>query len=963
MDNLPKRSTCEVILDSCFFYVFSCLMNKKTHIGIYVVVFIFFGLFSTIQSAVITASLTGGNWNVGSTWTGGVAPAAGDDAIIPAGITVNLTTNQSITNCTVQGTGILNLNTNTRTLTVTGNFIMNGTSAINGNVATRVITVAGNYSVIAGANVIVQDVGLRVTGTALIAGTLTFNTGATAFKSFGNLTITGTFNNTTSSAPFTIVGNMTNNGTFNSGAGRVTFTGAASINNTISGTAVLTSFSGGITINKGATADVLEVTCPIALTPTAASNELVPTRGFFKISSASTFTPFFANKNAGSPYDVAAAAGLWLNHASAVLLSRTAGGNASAWSIEGVLRVTSGTINIGSATDDWLAPRAGSTIEIQGGVVNVSGRVSQVGAIWTWLQSGGLLKVPTVATASSARPPFNMELTTQVLTMSGGTINIQRAGGTATGDNSGFYCKSTAAATGMTGGMIQIGNASTPAGNVIEIESTPAVYNVGVNSANVTARISNNNLTVRNNLSITDGIFDMNALDMTVGGNWSNTSSIADPYLQGVRTVTFNGSATAQTISNTGNLNGTTFYRVVINNTFASSPQIALSANMVVTNTLVMTQGVTDMGGNTFTLGASAAAPGTLICTPANNNFMANGTFRRYFATATVANASSTGLFPMGNLTNADYYASFYVTCPTTAPTTGGVVSVSYNDPNTVSTVSFADGTQTIVKRHDEVWTVSSSALAGGSYNLRADRTFTAPAVGATTDLRLTLIGSVVGSSVAPGGTVLIPQVNRTGLTVGNLTNNFYIGSIDAVNSPLPIELLTFTVIPINKKEVLVDWSTATEKNNDYFEIEKTIDGINYEFVGKQNGNGNSNTKNSYSLIDHQPKKGLSYYRLKQVDLNGDLSYSPLAAVNLGAADEISYSLYPNPNKGEFTIVGNVEGGELSIYNVVGQKVEYRINSKTNSSITIDCFGLSSGIYFINMKLGSETKTQKFIIE
>ncbi|MBK7819313.1 MAG: T9SS type A sorting domain-containing protein [Sphingobacteriaceae bacterium] len=77
----------------------------------------------------------------------------------------------------------------------------------------------------------------------------------------------------------------------------------------------------------------------------------------------------------------------------------------------------------------------------------------------------------------------------------------------------------------------------------------------------------------------------------------------------------------------------------------------------------------------------------------------------------------------------------------------------------------------------------------------------------------------------------------------------------------------------------------------------------------------------------------------------------------------MNYSLYPNPANGEFTIKGNVENAEVTIYSILGKKVEHSVNSKTNSSIVVNCSSLASGVYFINVKQGSETKIQKLIIE
>lgn len=142
---------------------------------------------TAVQAAIITSTGAGGNWNVGGTWVGGVVPLATDDVIIVSGATVNVTTNQTCVNLTINGTGILNFNTNTRTLTVNGTMTMNGTSQVTGNNNNRILSLQGDFNVPAGASV--QFGGVRLAqvigGTFNLAGTFspTDNTGT---KTFGN---------------------------------------------------------------------------------------------------------------------------------------------------------------------------------------------------------------------------------------------------------------------------------------------------------------------------------------------------------------------------------------------------------------------------------------------------------------------------------------------------------------------------------------------------------------------------------------------------------------------------------------------------------------------------------------------------------------------------------------------------------------------------------------------------------
>jgi hypothetical protein len=86
--------------------------------------------------------------------------------------------------------------------------------------------------------------------------------------------------------------------------------------------------------------------------------------------------------------------------------------------------------------------------------------------------------------------------------------------------------------------------------------------------------------------------------------------------------------------------------------------------------------------------------------------------------------------------------------------------------------------------------------------------------------------------------------------------------------SPLPITLISFICMS-EKGQNSILWKTETETNNDYFELQRSIDGINFEIIAKIKGAGNSMSEKNYSYIDYDFKKAINYYRIKQVDYNG----------------------------------------------------------------------------------------------
>jgi len=202
-------------------------------------------------------------------------------------------------------------------------------------------------------------------------------------------------------------------------------------------------------------------------------------------------------------------------------------------------------------------------------------------------------------------------------------------------------------------------------------------------------------------------------------------------------------------------------------------------------------------------------------------------------------------------------------------------------------------------------------------------------------------------------------QLNTSGIEYGGgVTSSTEVFNAPDVNSSdncgtvLPIELLTFTA---EEKDnfVYLNWVTASEINNDYYELQRSKDGINFEPFTRVNGAGNSNTTLYYSTIDDSPLQGISYYRLKQVDFNGQVSYSQIEAVNL-INDEIT--IYPNPTNGLLTI-NNRKNQTIKIIDIAGKTMEI-IQSKNN---VIDVTDFPKGIYFIQLIGSDKTIIKKLV--
>jgi hypothetical protein len=153
----------------------------------------------------------------------------------------------------------------------------------------------------------------------------------------------------------------------------------------------------------------------------------------------------------------------------------------------------------------------------------------------------------------------------------------------------------------------------------------------------------------------------------------------------------------------------------------------------------------------------------------------------------------------------------------------------------------------------------------------------------------------------------------------GSLRPNIKIALVDP--SSLPIELLYFKGIP-GERENHLTWSTASENNNDYFNIEKSSDDEIWEIIDKQKGAGNSSTQLYYSFSDNNVEKIINYYRLKQTDYDGNFKYS----------DIISIDNRDNDSKEIYRVV-NVLGQEVDLQYYRGLVIIYYSDGSSQKMI------------------------------
>jgi hypothetical protein len=908
-----------------------------------------------VNNLTMTGSFSLGNLTIS---------AAGNTTVtIAAGSTVTATGTLDLEN----GANLVNINTGT--IAVQGNLIDNNTSVTGGGTGAILIDGSGAQN-ITSTGVIEQG--------RLPAVTISNTGGAVTFPSLitvtGNWTYTsGTLDVTTNNSTvvfektLNITGSHTlNNVTFD-GSNAYNFTTAAGTTLTVSGTMSMIG-AGNITLNTG----TINLKGNLSLTNTG-------------VGGGSTVLAFVSGGNQSIT------SSLPVNESSlpAITINKTGGTLTfpALITTKGNWVYTAGTLDVttNNATVVFASPVGTGIFNITGSLTlnNVTFEGDNNNSVT--VSTGTVLTVTgTLSTTGTFNVAINTPVTgaTAIQAQGNITVNNTSAGGGGTGlilingTGSQAFTSTAAASEGflpyltiqkasgtltLTGIFSESRNwtyasgtvdATTNASTVIFGGNNLTVTSTGMSFYNVTTVANTstltNSMTVNNNLSISGlSVLAPGANTINLAGHWVDWGSAG--FTEATSTVNFNGSA-LQTIAVPG---GENFTNLIINN---SSAGVQLENNATVTTTLTMTQGNIDLnGGNALTLGSSVAINGTLAYTA--GAIINTGSFTRWLKAATIANGSVNGLFPMGTAITSKLFS---VTAPATGPTTGGTVTVAYNDAAGSTLVTFADGSSTVAVIDNLNWAVSTgNGLAGGTYNLQAQGTGFGT-IGNTADLRLTLSGGIVGTAGVNAGTTADPQVNRTGLTLANLANSFYIGSVNYVSSPLPVELVFFTA-SVADGQVKLNWETAMETNNDYFTIQRSKGGARWDSLESIPGSGNTNTASFYTAYDAAPYPGISYYRLVETAFGGSKIFSSVCVVNLQPSSS-NIALYPNPATNRILITFPAPGQyTISLLNNLGQLVTDRIIG-TGSNISLDVSHVPTGVYYLVIGQGNTRETREVLI-
>jgi len=196
-------------------------------------------------------------------------------------------------------------------------------------------------------------------------------------------------------------------------------------------------------------------------------------------------------------------------------------------------------------------------------------------------------------------------------------------------------------------------------------------------------------------------------------------------------------------------------------------------------------------------------------------------------------------------------------------------------------------------------------------------------------------------------------------------TNFVTFGAGDAANNSLPVELTLFTAESKGQR-VELRWQTASEKNNDFFEVQRSFNGKEFEVLGVVEGNGDSKELLNYEFKDYSPLAGDSYYRLRQIDYDGAFEYSEVVKINREERSDLV--AVPNPTQAQ-NIKLRLSGfhGEQKVHVVIfdlqGRRHYQAIHDPADFSKALPINkALNSGIYIVEVKQGNISKKVRLMV-
>ncbi len=472
--------------------------------------------------------------------------------------------------------------------------------------------------------------------------------------------------------------------------------------------------------------------------------------------------------------------------------------------------------------------------------------------------------------------------------------------------------------------------------------------------------VLNQDLDIAGSFTTSNGtsIFNTSGKYIKLAGNFNNFNGNTTFSNIGTGTLEFNGTA-AQTFTNS---NGSiTLTNVLMNHTGTGVTLTGANSTMNIgtAGSLTLTLGKIITGA---TLEVNDLNSASASISPGNISSYVEGRLRRAIGTTAVAYD-----FPVGNAAMGYERANISFT----APPSSSYNLLSYfsswagvpNGP--VSSECPTNNYSLFPAFNHGYWTIdASTGSPTGTYTTTLyNRSYTNDVGLAWTVMKRTPTGT--GAWALNG---LCSGASSAASTIRTSMSNFSDFATVQYGNPLPITLVSF-IAEEKHSGVMCSWITSSEINNDHFQIGRSRNGFSFETIGKVRGAGNSNITLNYEYFDPNPLTGINYYRLTQVDYNGQFTHSDVVAVKIDKGDNDIY-VFPNPADEQLHVEFNshVEGiFDITIEDGLGQTamlLKQNVSSGLNQ-ILINIHSLESGVYNLKINFqddgGKSSRQARFV--
>ncbi len=424
-----------------------------------------------------------------------------------------------------------------------------------------------------------------------------------------------------------------------------------------------------------------------------------------------------------------------------------------------------------------------------------------------------------------------------------------------------------------------------------------------------------------------------NTFNLDVNGNWTNNGT----FTANAGTVSFVGAGSNSTITTNGTQS---FNNLVINKA----------------NGVTLSSGTHQVGGAmTFTNGIVTQSSTLRILNGGSVSGASNASFVNGVVTK-VGNAAFT--FPVGKST---FYRPISISAPASATDTYTAEYFKVNPNGT-----YPNASRAVTLDHvsgAEYWMLNRTV---GTSNVNVTLSWGSGS-GVVDDFSSLRVAAWNGSQWTDQG---------NGGTTGNFTSGtiinsapssifgpFTLSSTGAYTNALPVELTRFNCSLTNEGFVSLTWTTASEKNSDYFEVQRSDGTKPFRTIGQVKSAGTTNLETNYSFQDKFSSVGYMYYRLKQVDFDGTVTYSEFCSVE-STGNQNTARIYPNPNStgSAYVDLNGATFGGFSVSNSIGQDVAANFTLEAEK-IVVNTQNLTGGIYFVKIILNQKLTILKLIVQ